>query len=747
MVAQYTVLADVIASPRAPVANSKGQSRAASSATSFDQHLKEQTKAADARTARNAGNGETVRDNTRARTETDRGAQAAPESEVANVANTETSDQSDETANDVSEAVSTHSEIILQFDQPVANGNPAPANSDMTLPAQTEDGAGDEMAQLPATPPIMPTVPTDAAADDGTTGATSQGSVPTPANGNDTGQQSNAPVAPELPAGLKPDGTVPPATTDETGLSGAAQDAGTQENTTIENEDATTRTAATPPAPLLDENGQQVDAEAPVETSKGSPGAPAAPSPDLSTQSSQTAQPVDVAVVDGNDATVAPDAAPKSEAANIKADASVKTTDTPAPLPASGEESVNVDADATTQDKPAETRSDAAEAQPKKPVPVALTLPEQQPTTPAQTVTSDTGTIVSAKTETPAANGEQVVAARPETAAPKDKQSQASNASTDASQSAAANAVNAGSKSDADGVVQTEAKDETKAARPDQPAAKAAAKSADASAQQQAASSNADVKTDQRPANTQAQSDEPATDADTTRASRSDTAVTEEPKQAAKQAPKGEAFAKLMARLEGSSGLKDMAMQSDQTLRVDTATSMQTDASSVRLTGMEQMARTGQMPTHASIANAQAIAAQISRFATKGETRFEIRLDPADLGKVDVRLTIGSDGQARAHLFVEKSETMDFLMRDQRFLERSLQQSGINVDKQSIEYSLMDQQGQQQQMTGQRDHQQFEQDRIANNRQMEEEQLPAPSILEPNQSGTYMASNGINLVI
>ena len=32
-------------------------------------------------------------------------------------------------------------------------------------------------------------------------------------------------------------------------------------------------------------------------------------------------------------------------------------------------------------------------------------------------------------------------------------------------------------------------------------------------------------------------------------------------------------------------------------------------------------------------------------------------------------------------------------MRDQRFLERSLQQSGINVDKQGIEYSLMDQQG------------------------------------------------------
>ena len=68
-------------------------------------------------------------------------------------------------------------------------------------------------------------------------------------------------------------------------------------------------------------------------------------------------------------------------------------------------------------------------------------------------------------------------------------------------------------------------------------------------------------------------------------------------------------------------------------------------------------------------------------------------------------MTIGNDGKTHAHLMVERPETLDMLSRDQRFLERSLQQSGLNLqDKGGLEYSLMDQgnQGQQGgQMAGQ----------------------------------------------
>ena len=209
-------------------------------------------------------------------------------------------------------------------------------------------------------------------------------------------------------------------------------------------------------------------------------------------------------------------------------------------------------------------------------------------------------------------------------------------------------------------------------------------------------------------------------------------------------APKGDAFSKLMANVQTTQAIQDPATQTDSNVKPDASTPMQADTSSIRLSGMESLARTGQVPSQVAAANAQAIVAHISKFASKGETRFEIRLDPSDLGKVDVRLTIGSDGQTRAHLFVEKTETLDFLMRDQRVLERSLTQNGLNLDRQGLEFSLMDQRDQQQHAA----HQQAEEsDQTgAGQDRAHDDELPA-STIQPHATNQYVASNGINLVI
>nr|WP_321443638.1 flagellar hook-length control protein FliK [uncultured Cohaesibacter sp.] len=215
-----------------------------------------------------------------------------------------------------------------------------------------------------------------------------------------------------------------------------------------------------------------------------------------------------------------------------------------------------------------------------------------------------------------------------------------------------------------------------------------------------------------------------------------------------RKAPKADAFTKMMAGIDKQGALKDLARQSDPALKVDGMPPMQGDGSTVRLTGMESFARTGHAPQQAAAANAQAMAAQISKFAQRGETRFQIRLDPADLGKVDVRLTIGSDGQTRAHLFVERPETLDMFMRDQRMMERSLLQSGINLDKQGLDFSLMDQQNGGQQMA-QDQHETMEQDHAGSSSKSQSaaEETPNPAIIHPTHSGTYVASNGVNLVI
>lgn len=86
--------------------------------------------------------------------------------------------------------------------------------------------------------------------------------------------------------------------------------------------------------------------------------------------------------------------------------------------------------------------------------------------------------------------------------------------------------------------------------------------------------------------------------------------------------------------------------------------------------------------------NLPQLAFEVVRQASEGNTRFQIRLDPPELGKIDVRLEIDRSGQVNARLTVEKSETLDLMQRDQRGLERALQQAGLDGAKTNLEFSL-----------------------------------------------------------
>lgn len=82
--------------------------------------------------------------------------------------------------------------------------------------------------------------------------------------------------------------------------------------------------------------------------------------------------------------------------------------------------------------------------------------------------------------------------------------------------------------------------------------------------------------------------------------------------------------------------------------------------------------------------------------ALEGAREFQIRLDPDDLGRVDVKLTISEDGRVAASLVVDRVETMSMLQRDARTLERAFDQAGLTADSESVTVSLrQDQSGQQ----------------------------------------------------
>lgn len=86
--------------------------------------------------------------------------------------------------------------------------------------------------------------------------------------------------------------------------------------------------------------------------------------------------------------------------------------------------------------------------------------------------------------------------------------------------------------------------------------------------------------------------------------------------------------------------------------------------------------------------NLPQIAFELVRQINDGNARFQMRLDPPELGKIDVRLDIDKSGQVTARLTVDKAETLDLMQRDQRGLERALQQAGLDGSKANLEFSL-----------------------------------------------------------
>ncbi|MDA7948686.1 MAG: flagellar hook-length control protein FliK [Hyphomicrobiaceae bacterium] len=86
-----------------------------------------------------------------------------------------------------------------------------------------------------------------------------------------------------------------------------------------------------------------------------------------------------------------------------------------------------------------------------------------------------------------------------------------------------------------------------------------------------------------------------------------------------------------------------------------------------------------------------ALAVHIAHQANNGAKRFDIRLDPPELGRIEVRLDVSREGQVMTHLVVERAETLDLLLRDAKQLERALQDAGLDTSDKGMKFSLKDQ--------------------------------------------------------
>ncbi len=110
-----------------------------------------------------------------------------------------------------------------------------------------------------------------------------------------------------------------------------------------------------------------------------------------------------------------------------------------------------------------------------------------------------------------------------------------------------------------------------------------------------------------------------------------------------------------------------------------------------------QAAQQAQAPTqHVQVTaqaqpNLPALAVEISAKSQTGAKQFDIRLDPPELGRVEVRLSIDATGKASAHLSADQPQTLNLLQKDAPVLARALREAGLDVSQDGLNFSLRQQ--------------------------------------------------------
>jgi flagellar hook-length control protein FliK len=114
--------------------------------------------------------------------------------------------------------------------------------------------------------------------------------------------------------------------------------------------------------------------------------------------------------------------------------------------------------------------------------------------------------------------------------------------------------------------------------------------------------------------------------------------------------------------------------------------------------GAEKLAVTAQTASQdapQAAPNVNQMAVEVAARSQSGAKQFEIRLDPPELGRVEVRLSIDAHGKAEAHLTADQPQTLELLQKDAPTLARALRDAGLNVAQDALNFSLKNQQQQQ----------------------------------------------------
>jgi hypothetical protein len=109
------------------------------------------------------------------------------------------------------------------------------------------------------------------------------------------------------------------------------------------------------------------------------------------------------------------------------------------------------------------------------------------------------------------------------------------------------------------------------------------------------------------------------------------------------------------------------------------------DAPSTPLAPEASQAATTSSLQHADLGT---LAVKIAAKSRDGDRHFDIRLDPPELGRIDVHLYVDQSGRAQAHLSADKPHTLALLQQESAELQRGLRDAGLELSNNGLNFSL-----------------------------------------------------------
>lgn len=87
------------------------------------------------------------------------------------------------------------------------------------------------------------------------------------------------------------------------------------------------------------------------------------------------------------------------------------------------------------------------------------------------------------------------------------------------------------------------------------------------------------------------------------------------------------------------------------------------------------------------------LAVQIAKHSKDGQDALTIRLDPAEMGRIQIRMHFDEQGSLRAHITAESNLALEMLRRESFDLARALTDAGVRTDAQSFRFDSRGQEG------------------------------------------------------